>query len=245
MAGSCIKDSDSMLLSIIDYYAYYRNYYMLLLIPVGALLCLVIKKLSDFSALNRGIGIKINDDLGKIEVLGINGGIFNSVLEHTQQLNNAMFVVDGMAVKLGEFAKVIENESGRVLKGFDVYGGFKHVIDMFGNSVVTMHRDFICFSDAPYREVSARVIYEKVMDDGSLKTKKKTGIKEFLKRSGVICYNDLDLELLRRYLKISTKVSVLNSFELRALRSAEGLYHKGNALLLFLELGKLVEVVEC
>ena len=222
------------------------GYYTLLLIPLGALFCLAIRKLSDIGMVNRGICIGMSEGLGKVELLKVSNKLFQQALEHAQQQNNMMLAVEGMAVRLGELTKIMGVESGMPLNESGVYKMVGHAIGARYGNVAAIRRDLICVSDTPYKEACAGVLYERRLDEGLLRIKKRVGVDEFLERCRTICYNDLNLGLMQLYTKKDcAEISTISSGELGVLKSIEGLYYRGNALLLFLELSKRVEVVGC
>jgi hypothetical protein len=235
-----------VLLRISNVYTSNSSYYTLLLIPIGALFYLAIRRLSDISVVNGRIRISMSERLRNSRLQRVSNKLFRQAMEHARQLDDMTLAVEGMAMRLGELTKIMSDESGKPLRESEVYKMIGNAIGTRYSYVAAMHRDLICVSDAPYREVSARVLYERQLNDGSLRIKRKAGVEEFLERSRIVCYSDLSLELLQRYTKKDcVGISALNSTEFEALKNSEGLYCKGNALLLFLELSKRAGLVVC
>ena len=246
MADPYEKGARALFFSATSLSAYPANCYALFLILIGALLFLAIKKLSDSNALNKRIYIKVDDRTDCAKVLKIDRALFYSALERVRMSNNAMLAVKEIAIKFGELAKVISEDTGKALRESDICRYLKDMPDTQSGVHASVYKDLLCVSDSPYVEVSARVLYEKEINDRGFRMKRKTGSDKFLKESRMICYSDLSLWLACHYSDIGcTKISVLNFAERDALASLEALCHKGNALLLFLDLSHAVEVLEC
>ena len=221
----------------------YYNDYSMLLIPIGILICFVIKKLSDFDSLNRGVSIRACDDVEGVEVLKVDSTLFQSVLTCTKQSSNAMLAVKGMAVELSELANVMTNKTGSAIKELEVFKCQKNM-PTYCNAAV--HKNLVCVSDTPYREAVARMYYDRAINNGTFSAKKKMRIGEFFKACRFICYSDLSADLIKRYSKIGCiRTGVLNDTERSALVHSENICGKGNALLLFLRLNNRLEVVYC
>jgi hypothetical protein len=224
----------------------YGNCYALLLVPAGALVCLVMKKVSDINSLNKSVSITNSGVSRRPEIVRINEENFLSTLGRVRKINDGMSAVGSMTIKLEDLVTAIAAETGKDLQESDVYTDVAHIIHVCKSSSVSLHGNFVCSTDTPYKEVISRSLYEAALNDGSFKAKKKSGFAGFLRSVQTICYPDLNLALMLNYLKSGqVKISMLEKSELRELAKLETLYNKGNALLLFLKLGHNVEVSKC
>ncbi len=221
--------------------AYNSNYYVLL-IPAGAIICLVIKKLSDIDSTNKRVTIRECGDAECVEVIKIEKTLLQSILDRVKMLDNKRLAVKGMALKINAFADAMADEIGSELQESELTRCVKSIKKE--NRIV--HGNLICSSGTPYLEANARSYYDRAILNGALNIKKKTNARKFLELYEFVCYTDLCQNSIRHQPRAERiKIGVLNKTELGELACSEVLYNKGSALLLFQELNNSVEVIKC
>jgi len=224
--------------------AYQNSYYTIILVPIGLCIYLFIKFSSDFHVENKGFVINSFDNDFDREL--ISKDFLINAVHKAQKLNDINFMFSGLPVMLcdiGSIKNISRTKCEEHIVIHDYLNSLLYFYNMgFTNNCIILEKD----RSDNFNIFISRLLYNEFIEHGDILIKNDNNIEKLINRNKVISSRNIVIKDISITRKLSTtKIVTLNLFQHRIFENRKCLPKKGNAIMFFCCLDKLIKVIDC
>jgi hypothetical protein len=224
--------------SAISYTVYYFGGSLgLLLVPVGAAVCLLIAAISERCAADKEIRMSFGSE-GKAHHTVRDKKLVFDAIERLRRLNFRRHMVRKLPVTLDDITDALEEISC----SNDRTGTSEFVRE----TCTGAYRGVLCSSEKPYREIAAKRIYESAMTTGTYALRDGMSLSAFLKENRIFHFEEVRSSTgLTFGTQCSINITLFTECEGRALATLMMSGTGKGAFALFNDLNGFLRVIQC